>query len=199
MATSADDLRRILLAAFRMPSAATMKSRKSSITNAFVGAIIPTIAPTHEEIDQALQILAMEPYNVRCAYCGDQSTEWDHLRPLVIDRRPTGFITEIANLVPACGKCNQSKGNSSWRTWIVSNRAKWSPTRRGLSNVSERVARLEEYEKWRKPTNVNFASIVGHDEWERYWNLCEGVIAELNECQEVANDIRKQVLEALGS
>ncbi len=67
MTTSADDLRRSLLAAFRMPSVQTMVSRKSSITNAFVNAIIPVIPPSHDEIEEALRILGMEPNDVRCA------------------------------------------------------------------------------------------------------------------------------------
>src|SRR5262249_46649708 len=104
--TAADKAKRKLLkVCFRLPSVQTMVSRKSSITNAFVNAVIPVIPPTLEEVLQALTILGMEPTDVRCAYCGDKSSEWDHLRPLVLNKRPTGFITEIANLVPACGKC----------------------------------------------------------------------------------------------
>jgi hypothetical protein len=194
MTTTADELRRsLLLAAFRMPSVQTMVSRKSSITNAFVSAIIPVVPPTHEEVELALQILGMEPDNVRCAYCGDPSTEWDHLRPLVVGRRPTGFISEIANLVPACGKCNQSKGNKQWRSWIVSN-ARLSPTGRGLAGVATRITQLEAYENWRAPTQVDFISILGRDEWEKYWKLCEDVIDELRECQQVADSIRSRVL-----
>ena len=121
-----DLLRKMMAAAFQMPSVQTMVSRKSSITNAFVNAIIPTIPPTNDEIAKALTILGMEPDDVRCAYCGDKATEWDHLRPLVAKRRPTGFISEIANLVPACGKCNQSKGGSDWRKWMLS-KARLSP------------------------------------------------------------------------
>jgi hypothetical protein len=98
-------------------------------------------------------------------------------------------------LVPACGKCNQSKGNKNWREWILSG-AKLSPTGRKLPNVSERVARLESYEKWRPPTCVDFGTIIGREEWEKYWSLCEGVIAELRECQQVADTIRAAVLEA---
>src|SRR5437660_7675274 len=94
-----------MAAAFRMPSVQTMVSRKSSITNAFVNAIIPVVPPSVEEIEEALRILGMQPDDVRCAYCGDKSSEWDHLRPLVKGRRPTGFISEIGNLVPSCGKC----------------------------------------------------------------------------------------------
>jgi hypothetical protein len=198
MKTQPDEARiRLLAAAFRMPSIQTMTSRKTSITNAFVSAIIPSVRPSAEEIDESLRILGMEPSDVRCAYCGDKPTEWDHLRPLVVKRRPTGFISEIANLVPACGKCNQSKGNKPWRDWMLSN-AKLSPTGRGLPNIAERVSRLEAYERWRTPTKVDFASIIPSDSWERYWSSCEQVNEDMRRCQEVADLIRKQVLERLG-
>ena len=193
MSLSPDDHRRkILIAAFQMPSVQTMVSRKSSITNAFVSAIIPVVPPTHHEIEEALRILGSEPENARCAFCGDKASEWDHLRPLVLQRRPTGYISEIANLVPACGKCNQSKGNKSWRTWIVS-AARHSPTGRGLKGVADRAARLEAYEAWRKPTRMDFEAVLGKEEWESYWKLCENVIDELRKCQQVADAIRVKI------
>lgn len=68
-----------LRAAFRMPSVQTMVSRKSSITNAFVNALIPVVEPTPAEIAEALEILSMSLDAVACAYCGDRATEWDHL------------------------------------------------------------------------------------------------------------------------
>jgi hypothetical protein len=195
MTSPTDDARtRLLTAAFRMPSIQTMTSRKTSITNAFVCAIIPSIRPSLEQVAEALSILGMEPSDVRCAYCGDRASEWDHLRPLVVKRRPTGFISEIANLVPSCGKCNQSKGNKPWRDWI-SGSAKLSPTGRGLAEVTERVARLEAYERWRSPTKLDFKSIVGQEAWEHYWSLCERVIEEMRQCQQFADSIRKKIIE----
>jgi HNH endonuclease len=192
-----DDLRRKMLAAvFTMPSVQTMVSRKSSITNAFVNSVIPVIPPTVEEIEEALAILGMEVASVCCTYCGNPMSEWDHLRPLVVKRRPTGFITEIANLVPACGKCNQSKGNKPWRAWMLSN-ARLSPTGRNVPDVAQRVARLDAYEKWRPPTIIEFESILGGETWEHYWSLCENVNDELRKCQEVATSIRSKIIEAL--
>jgi hypothetical protein len=185
-----------LNAAFRMPYLQTMSSRKTSITNAFVGAIIPCVRPSVEDIEEALRILGMDPMDVRCAYCGDKASEWDHLRPLVLNRRPTGFVSEIANLVPSCGKCNQSKGNKPWHDWMLSN-AKLSPTGRGIANVQERISRLEEYERWRAPMRIDFAAILGREDWEHYWSLCEAVIAEMRECQVVADSIRQRVNKAL--
>ncbi len=192
-----DELRRkLLMSAFQMPSVQTMVSRKSSITNAFVNAVIPVIVPTTDEIAQALAILEMDPADVRCAYCGDKSSEWDHLRPLVVNKRPTGFVSEIANLVPACGKCNQSKGNKPWRIWIVSD-AKLSPTGRKVADVAARFARLEAYENWQPPTQVDFEAILGRDDWEKYWTMWKDVNETLSECQSVAELLRARVAEKL--
>ena len=180
-------------AAFQMPSVQTMVSRKSSITNAFVNSIIPVIVPSEDEVFTALRILQIDPEDLRCAYCGDKSTEWDHLRPLVSKRRPTGFISEIANLVPSCGKCNQSKGNKDWRTWMMS-KAKLSPRTRGVSDLDARVQRLQEYEKWREVRPINFEAIVGGDLWSEYWQTCENVISALKKSQEFADRLRTMIL-----
>jgi hypothetical protein len=190
--------RKILADAFRMPSVQTMVSRKSSITNAFVNAVIPIRMPTLEEIEKALAILGMDPTDVRCAYCGDRMTEWDHLRPLVKKSRPTGFITEIANLVPSCGKCNQSKGNTDWAKWMLSQTAKHSPTKRGIADVAARVARLEDYEKWLTPTMIDFEAVLGIDEWGNYWKLWDAINVELRKCQDAANLLRKKVAQTIG-
>ena len=103
-----------LLSTFSMPKASKITGRSSSITNAFVNAIVPKVLPNSEQIESALKTLRISSNMVVCCYCGDTSTEWDHLRPVVRDKKPTGYISEIANLVPACGKCNQSKGNKDW-------------------------------------------------------------------------------------
>lgn len=137
----------------QLPAAMTVTGRSSSLTNAFITAIIPVIEPTEAEELEALRILGMDPSDIRCAYCGDRSTEWDHLRPIITNQEPTGYITEIANLVPSCGKCNQSKGKSNWRAWITSG-ARLSPQTRAVPNLDARIARLDEYERWRQPRHA---------------------------------------------
>ncbi|MCX5659761.1 MAG: HNH endonuclease [Planctomycetota bacterium] len=195
--TSAEEMRKALLAgAFQMPSVQTMVSRKSSVTNAFVNAVIPVVPPTLEEIEEALGILKIDPDDVRCVYCGDKASEWDHLRPLVLNRRPTGYISEIGNLVPACGKCNQSKGNKPWRTWMLS-KAKLSPAGRGIANLESRVAKIEAFENWRPSSKIDFVAILGQAEWDQYWKLCEDVIAEMAEAQQVADKLKDRIVAAV--
>ena len=177
---------------FLMPSVQTMVSRKSSITNAFVNAIIPTVSPTEEEIGEALNILGMVPGNVRCVYCGDGYSEWDHLRPLVLNRRPTGYISEIANLVPSCGKCNQSKGNKNWFKWI-NGKAPQSPKTRGIGGLEQRIERLRAYEKWREVQPIDFAAMVGQENWLRYWRTLEAAVDYLKESQPFADELRDMI------
>lgn len=170
----------------------TITGRSSSITNAFFTAILPVVEPTEAEELEALCMLGMNPSDIRCAYCGDKSTEWDHFRPIISEQKPTGFITEIANLVPSCGKCNQSKGKSYWRTWMQGN-ALLSPKTRGVPDLKGRIARLEAYERWRKPEQIDFAVVVGPEIWERHLQNWRDVLALLQKSQEVANEIKNNV------
>lgn len=197
--TPLDDLsrRRLLTKAFQMPSVQTMVSRKSSITNAFVNSVIPVVDPSIDEIEKALTILGMNPADVRCAYCGDKSSEWDHLRPLVLSQRPTGYISEIANLVPSCGKCNQSKGNKPWRDWMLSTSAPQSPTTRKITDVTERIQKLEEYERAFIPRQIDFAKALGEEEWERYWQMWKTINDDLRSCQEFAEILKMKIRASL--
>jgi hypothetical protein len=175
-----------------MPTPVSIMGRSSSITNSFINSIIPVIPPTEAEIAEALAILGMGVSDVLCAYCGDPATEWDHLRPLVVAQRPTGYISEIGNLVPACGKCNQSKGNKPWREWIRSG-APRSPTTRGVADLDARIHRLSEYEQWRPPTPVDFANLVGDRVWEEHWENWNRVLGVMQESQTLATEIRNRI------
>lgn len=197
MSTPLDPARRILLTnAFWMPSVQTMVARKSSITNAFVNAVIPSIPPTVEEIDEALTLLNLDPAALLCAYCGNLASEWDHLRPLVVNQRPTGYVSEIANLVPACGKCNQSKGNKPWRAWMLST-TKNSPSGRNVLDVALRIDRLVAFERWREPTKIDFERLLGPEKWQVYWQHWREVVTKLEECQKVADQLKAEVAEKL--
>jgi hypothetical protein len=184
-----------LRAAFRMPSVQTMTSRKTSITNAFVNALIPVVKPTAAEIAKALEILGMTCDDVRCAYCGDPFSEWDHLRPLVVDRRPTGYISEIGNLVPSCGKCNQSKGNKHWETWMLSH-VRHAPAKRGVADLHKKIERLRAYQQWRPVEPIDFKTMVGDEHYARHWANLDRAIDFLAECQAFANDLKKLIAES---
>ena len=171
--------------------------RSSSITNAFINSIIPTIPPTEDQVKKALLILEMTPEDFNCSYCGAKVTEWDHLRPLVKNKKPTGYISEIYNLVPSCGKCNQSKGNKDWHQWMLSD-ATLSPKSKGIPGLEIRIARLKAYENWHAPTKLDFEPIVGKEVWERHWDNWEEVLDRMKKSQELAEQIKLRVTQAYG-
>ena len=180
------------LALFSMPKPVKITGRSSSITNSFVNSIIPVVQPNADEVKQALEILGMNQDNFQCVYCGSFPTEWDHLRPVVEDKKPTGYISEIHNLVPSCGKCNQSKGNKNWRSWMMS-LAKLSPKTRGVKDVDERIKKLDAYEKWKPATKIDFEAIVGKDVWEQHWKNCNDIQNLMRNSQELASEINLTV------
>ncbi|WP_200954422.1 MULTISPECIES: HNH endonuclease signature motif containing protein [unclassified Nocardioides] len=186
-----------LSAMFKMPKAVTIMGRSSSVTNSFVNSLIPVIVPTAEELRKALAILGMSA-GVECVYCGDTWTEWDHLRPIVVDQAPTGYISEIHNLVPACGKCNQSKGNRYWRTWMFGP-AKLSPKTRDIADIEARATRLEAYEQWKEPTKVDFAQLVGEAQWASYWGLWKGLLQQMQEATVRAREIKNLIAKSQSS
>jgi len=173
----------------------SVTGRSSSITNAFINAIIPIVEPTQEEELEALRILQLDPEDIRCAYCGDKSTEWDHFRPIISNQEPTGYITEIANLVPSCGKCNQSKGKSHWLVWIESG-ARLSPKSRGVPDLNSRIERLKMFEAWRQPRKIDFATVVGPEMWRRHRENWRSVLELLKKSQKLAAEIRMIIANA---
>jgi hypothetical protein len=185
---SDDELR----ACFKMPGGSSITSRTTSIRNVFVAAIIPVIRPTADQIRQALQILEISPKDLRCSYCGDNATEWDHLRPLVEDGKPTGYPSSIHNLVPSCGKCNQSKGKSDWKIWMLGS-APRSPSARGIPDVEERIARLARFEAWGKCVPLTIQDLVSPNLWTEYYVIQEEILKRMRDAQKVAAEIAREI------
>ena len=177
---------------FNLPGRSRITGRKSTLTGLFFNSITPLVSPSEQEVDEALEVLGMKRGACVCAYCGGQKSEWDHFRAIVLDRNPTGYITEIANLVPSCGKCNQSKGNKPWREWIRSD-AKHSPKRRNVPNLDERIRRLEAYEGWRVPRKLDYSEILGREHWTNHLSNLERVIKTLEEAESHAEACRRLV------
>lgn len=179
-----------ILSCFRMPTPVKITGRTSTITNSFVNGITPCKPPTEQELSEVLEILGLDADDLRCAYCGDRATEWDHLHPLVRGRRPTGYISEIANLVPACGKCNQSKGARHWREWMTST-ARLSPASRAIPNLEKRIHRLENFERWGRPEIIDVKKLVGDALWERHWQNLDSLVSLMHKCEETASEMKK--------
>ena len=182
---------------FKMPKATKITGRKSSITNASVNGIIPSIKPSEEEIKGALNTLGIDPENVRCAYCGEKMTQWDHFFPLIDNEKPTGHITEIHNLVPCCSTCNSSKGITYWRNWFYSD-AKNSPKKivKDDNELKKKYDKLVVYENKYPRTVLNIEEIIGENEcndWNDYENMKQKLIEMMEEAQKLSNKIKEKL------
>ena len=177
--------------AFDMPVPVTIKQRISSITNAFVSGIVPAKKPSPEEIQKALEILGQTGKKVKCVYCGAPKELWDHLNPLIKNKRPSGYITEIANLVPACSVCNSSKGNSNWKKWMTNEKVKKSPKARKIRNIDKKIKLIEAYEKEFHPTHYDFEKEVGKELWQEYLKVQEDLEKNMIVAQEVMDKVMK--------
>jgi hypothetical protein len=171
-------------------------SRTSSITNSFVQAILPSFPPTAQERSEALSVLGMSDEYIECVYCGARPTDWDHLRPLVRNKQPTGYINEMKNLVPSCGPCNQSKSGNDWRKWMLST-AIGSPTTRRVADISERIARLEKFVAWGNVKQLPLRELAGQDRWDVYWKHLSAIEQAMIEAQREALEVQAAIGQAL--
>lgn len=171
-------------------------SRTSSVTNGFVQAILPDFPPTLTQRAEMFQVLGIDPVNILCVYCGDTATDWDHLKPLVKAKRPTGYLTDYRNLVPACGRCNQSKSGFPWRDWMMGTAVN-APKSRCIPDLEERIERLETYERWSNSQPIDFAAIVGEEIWSAYWVKLAHIERLMHEAQKDAVAIKSQLTKAL--
>jgi hypothetical protein len=166
-----------------------LTGRRSTLTGLFFTTLTPYVEPTEAEVDEALAVLGMRRGACVCAYCGDKKSEWDHFRAVVKGRKPTGYITEIANLVPSCGKCNQSRGNKDWKAWMLGS-ATQSPTTRRIQDIPDRIKRLEAFALWRKPVCINYAELAEEDHWTLHTTNLERVLSLLEEAEAHAMKLR---------
>ena len=82
---------------FKMPTKSDLKGRTSTISNAFAISVTPYIVPSEEEVKKLYQELDIK--EGQCAYCLGNGNCRDHLKPLVKDGMPTGYITDITNII----------------------------------------------------------------------------------------------------
>ncbi len=156
------------------------------------------MTPSPQEVIEALSLLGMTPDEISCAYCGARTTDWDHLRPLVKSKRPTGFITEIRNLVPACGPCNQSKGGNHWETWM-GGEATGSPRTKRVPDLEKRMERLRRFEAWGNVKPLPLDDLADEVLWSKHWDNLETVITAMKSAQDHAEQLRSAIHMALAA
>jgi hypothetical protein len=92
-----------------------------------------------EEVQQAVGFLFPRGA-AECTYCGSSNVErWDHLVPIT-----AGGETVIGNMVPACGRCDDSKRDLRYDDWMTSDYPS-APRNRGVTDIESRRKRIKSY------------------------------------------------------
>lgn len=153
----------------KVPTNDTIKSRTSTVAKSLATSVIPRIDPYDWELEIAKKILRFgEKGEALCTYCGKPATELDHLNPLVNNKMPSGYITEIANLVPCCRNCNGSKRSMPWKEWLTQNTNIAEETKR------ESIRILTRYTTELPATKLDYDKIKGFKAfWNNYNSICE--------------------------
>ena len=181
-----------VLKVLKLPTVVTINSRISSINNAFVNGIIPVLKPSPAQIKNLLDQLELSDNDVRCAYCGAPANQWDHINPIICDKAPTGYITEIDNLIPCCQMCNSSKGGKNWHEWITSD-AERSPKSRHIANLAHKIKLIEQYIAQTHPHRIDMEDMVGIELWKTHWENRDKLVALMKECHKKQTEIRAKI------
>lgn len=119
-----------------------------------------------------------------CAYCGSaEAPRNDHLVPVV---KFGDFVQ--GNVVPACQKCDDSKGDRDVGEWMRKGTSPGSLLSRGMTKteIETRLKRIEMFTKGYSPSSEN--ELFG-PYWERY----QQVLRKINQLRQEAQDLVKAV------
>jgi HNH endonuclease len=147
---------------------------------------------------QTLAQLGQQWDDRRCVYCGAPSTDFDHFQAIVRARRPSGYLNEAKNLVPACGTCNQSKGSRDWHGWMIG-RAKKCPLQRDILDLEERISVLKSFAAWADHQPGNIVDHVDPKLWESYWGKLDQIERLMLDAQAEADLVREQIVQGMAA
>jgi len=179
---------------FKMPAKQDLKGRSSTISNAFAIAVTPFVRPEDDELNEYYEALGIE--EGKCAYCVvAEGNGRDHLKPLVKDGMPTGYITDIHNLVPCCQKCNSSKGSKSFDEWYKSPDNISRLKKLGLNDeiIETRYRKIHEFES-RIGEPLDYEKLVGTDLWNEYKDRRKKLLQILDENQKFCDKLNSIIV-----
>ncbi|MEX2445189.1 MAG: HNH endonuclease [Alkalispirochaeta sp.] len=116
-----------------------------------------------------------------CAFCGEGATREnrgivpDHLVPVT----DYGELM-LGNVVPACQRCNDSRGNGDWRKYVVEEFPE---------KASQRIATIEAYLSAHPYKPFHPEEILNQDELREY----NEILAKWESIQETAKDLYDKV------
>ena len=180
--------------------------RSSSVTNAFFNGIIPYVKPDKSDYEDIISknLVELDKENAYiCVYCGkDKANSWDHIRPLIVDKRPSGFIHEISNLIPACSSCNSSKGNKSVDDFFRTSKRLKKLSKDVLEERKKKVqAYIDYFEKKHGVIKISVDELPSDiaNELEDYIESLEEIHQKLKDANKISDILKKKLTEYLNS
>jgi hypothetical protein len=71
--------------------------------------------------------------------------------------------------------------------------ARRSPTARKLRGITDRIAALERYERWREPLRFDFGGVVGAELWDEHWRNWSAIMELMKTSQIHAALLRSRI------
>ena len=90
-------------------------NRSGMVRSAMARALAPYDEHDATKYNLMIKLLEQSDDDLRCVYCDEKASEWDHLEPVLKNKKPTGYGHTFGNLVPSCGACNKAKGAKDWK------------------------------------------------------------------------------------
>jgi hypothetical protein len=177
---------------FRLPNAPNLNSRKSTIAKALSDGISPRLRPTESQFEEYSKFFPKKEGGYDCAYCGNSFHYMEHFRPLVIELFPTGYGSDIYNLVPSCKNCNEKKKNDPWIKWMND---KDNPGIVDIEAHSRRFAILEQFQDWgeSRVIHIPYKDLIGEEKWNEYIKQYRQVLDFLKNMNELQKEIKNEV------
>ena len=121
-----------------------------------------------------------------CSFCGSsEAPRNDHLVPVI---KLGDFIP--GNVVPACQRCDDSKGGRDFREWMRSGAYPGSLPSRGMAK-SEIESRIHHIESFIGDYNPRSEKYLFGDQWERYQELIRRMEVLREETQSLIQTVNR--------
>ena len=136
---------------------------------------------TTEDYEAALEFFG------GCAFCGaKQAPRKDHLVPVI---QCGDFIPR--NVVPACQKCDDSKGQKEYHEWMRNSNSRRSLKARGFTDeqVGERIKLIEKWQSGYRP--MTEAELFGED-YARYQEILQKMEQLCEEAKRMTSRVRSR-------
>lgn len=122
-----------------------------------------------------------------CAFCGSpEARRNDHLVPVI---RCGDFVRQ--NVVPACAKCDDSRGQEDFHKWMREATSPSSLRQRGFTHdqIEERIQRIEQWQAGYKPRTEE--QVFGKN-LSSYRLILEKMDNLVNQAQQLVNAVKSE-------